>query len=357
MSAAAGPGDVDAWSRESAEFQRRLATATANLARLGRVELGGCERVAVHREDKLVLWRYRSIARPAPLPPVLIVYALVNRPDVLDLDRERSLIRGLLEAGLDVWLVDWGYPDAADRWLTLADYVTGYLDRCVARVRPDGGAVNLLGVCQGGTLALAYAALEPARVANLVTMITPVDFHTPENLLAKWARGVDADALVETFGNVPGEWLNAAFLQLMPFRLTLAKYLALVDSADDTAALAAFLRMERWIFDSPDQAGEAFREFANALYRDNRLVRGTWSIGGRVVDPRRLRMPILNVHATEDHLVPPSASLALRGIAGTGDYTDLAVPGGHIGIYVGRRARTLPGTIAGWLRERAAARP
>ncbi|MCZ8132504.1 MAG: class III poly(R)-hydroxyalkanoic acid synthase subunit PhaC [Steroidobacteraceae bacterium] len=356
MSAAPGDGRAEAWLRESAEFQRRLAAASAQLARLGPVEVGACARDAVYAEGKLVLWRYRSIAKPAGLPPLLLVYALVNRPYVLDLQPDRSLIRGLLEAGLDVWLIDWGYPDAGDRWLTLADYVTGYLERCVARVRPDGGSVNLVGVCQGGTFALAYAALEPARVANLVTMVTPVDFHTPENLLAKWVRGLDVDALVETFGNVPGEWLNAAFLQLMPFRLTLAKYLALVDAADDPAALASFLRMERWIFDSPDQAGEAFREFVVALYRDNRLVRGTWSIDGRRVDPRRLRMPILNVHATEDHLVPPSASLALRGIVGTADYTDLPVPGGHIGIYVGRRARELPGTVAGWLQERAPGR-
>ena len=147
-------------------------------------------------------------------------------------------------------------------------------------------------------------------------MVTPVDFHTEENLLSKWARKLDVDRLVDALGNVPGELLNAAFIALMPLRLTARKYAGLADIADDRAALENFLRMERWIHDSPDQAGTAFREFIRAFFQENRLVRGGLEIGGRAVDPRAISCPILNIFAAQDHLVPPSASTPLKDLTG-----------------------------------------
>jgi polyhydroxyalkanoate synthase len=341
--------DRDAWTREWAETAARLAAAGGALAGLGDVAVGTSARDEIHADGGVRLWRYRPIAKPAGLPPVLIVYALVNRPYVLDLQPDRSTIRGLLQAGLDVYLLDWGTPARADRWTTLGDYVCRHVDRAVRRLRAEHGAVDLLGVCQGGTLALCYAALEPDNVRRLVTMVTPVDFHTPENLLARWARTLDVDRLVDTLGNVPGEFLNATFLALRPFRLTLGKYVALADIADDPAALANFLRMERWIFDSPDQAGEAFRQFVKDFYQRNALAAGTLEIDGRRVDLRRVTMPVLNVYATRDHLVPPSASRPLGRLVGSRAYAERPFPGGHIGVYVSAKARELPGELANWL--------
>lgn len=342
--------DPQRWARDVEETGRRLARAGQHLAGLGDVAVGATPRDEVYADGIVRLWRYRPIAAAAGRAPVLIVYALVNRPYVLDLQPERSTIRGLLQAGLDVYLLDWGYPRAADRWTTLADYVLRHLARAVRQVRAAHGDVDLLGVCQGGTLALCYAALEPDTVRRLVTMVTPVDFHTPDNLLAKWARAIDVERLVDTLGNVPGELLNGTFLALLPFRLTLGKYLALADDADDPAALATFLRMEKWIFDSPDQAGEAFRQFVREFYQRNALVAGTLELDGRRVDLRRITMPVLNVYATRDHLVPPSASRSLRGLVASREYEERSVPGGHIGIYVGAKARELPAAVAQWLR-------
>jgi polyhydroxyalkanoate synthase len=341
--------DVDAWLREATTFGERLARASRELAALGDVDVGTAARDAVYADGKVVLWRYRSIAKPSGQPPLLIVYAMVNRPYVLDLQPDRSLIRGLLNEGVDVWLLDWGTPDRSDRWTPLDDYVCRHVHRAVEHLRAAHGAADLLGVCQGGTLSLCYAALEPANVRRLVTMVTPVDFHTPENLLSKWARGIDVDRLVDTLGNVPGELLNATFLSLMPFRLTLAKYAALADDAGDPAALANFARMERWIFDSPDQPGEAFRAFVTQFFQRNALVAGTLELGGRRVDLARVAMPVLNVYATRDHLVPPSASTPLGRCVGSRKYREIAFPGGHIGIYVSARSLELPGRIAAWL--------
>jgi polyhydroxyalkanoate synthase len=347
--------DSAALLEELREFQQRFAAGFGLLRELGPVAVGPTPREEILAAEKLRLFHYRP-AHPRPeLGPLLIVYALVNRPYMIDLQADRSLVRGLLDAGLDVYLVDWGYPDAGDSGLGLDDYVNRYLGRCVDAVsaRHAGLPVNLLGICQGGTLALCYAALHPERIERLVTMVTPVDFHTDDNLLGKWVRRLDVDLLVDTLGNIPGELLNWAFLALQPYRLTGQKYLDLVDLADDPERLRNFLRMEQWIFDSPDQAGTAFREFVKGCYQQNGLVAGTLEIGGRTVDLGRLSMPILNVYASADHVVPPAASRALRAHCASDDYTEYAFRGGHIGIYVSGRARAVPTRIAEWLAVRS----
>ncbi len=159
--------------------------------------------------------------------------------------------------------------------------------------------------------------------------------------------------MVATYGNVPGELLNLTFLSLLPFRLTSQKYAGLVDILDDPQQVAGFLRMEKWIFDSPDQAGEAFRQFIKWFFQENRLLKGQVELGGRRVDLAAVTMPVLNIYATLDHLVPPAASLALGAHVGTRDYTAFALDGGHIGIYVsGKAQKVLPATIADWLKAR-----
>lgn len=348
-------------SREIEDFSARVARGLGALTDVGDVSLGGAPREAVYSLDKLVLYRYQpaeSVAASQRVRvPLLICYALVNRPDMMDLQPDRSLIRRLLELGVDVYLIDWGYPDGADRYLEVSDYVLRYLPRCVDVVRQHSGCdgVNLLGVCQGGTLSLCYAALYPQRVRNLITMVTPVDFRTPENLLTKWAEHIDLDHAVATMGNIPGEMLNALFLGLMPFRLTSQKYVDLMDHIEDPRALENFLRMEKWIFDSPDQPGEMFRQFIRWFSKENRLVNGTLEIDGRRVDLRQIKMPVLNIYARQDHLVPPSASKPLERCIGTRDYSAYEFAGGHIGIYVsGSAQREVPQRVADWLRQRDA---
>jgi len=354
------PGfDSQQLAREMTDFSERLSRGLSALAQTGEIRIGSAEKDAVYSEDKLVLYRYRPLTdvpeKQRIRTPLVICYALVNRPYMMDLQADRSLIRGLLQRGLDVYLIDWGYPDGADRYLGIDDYVMGYLPNCIDYISRASHSprVNLLGVCQGGTLSLCYAALFPERLRNLITMVTPVDFRTPENLLTKWTEHVDLDALAATTGNMPGELLNALFLGLMPFRLTSQKYVDLLDHIDDPRALENFLRMEKWIFDSPDQPGEMFRQFMTWLVRENRLAAGTLELRGRRVDLRNVAMPVFNVYATQDHLVPPSASIPLEKLVGSDDYSSYAFPGGHIGIYVsGSAQKEVPARIADWLRKR-----
>jgi polyhydroxyalkanoate synthase len=273
---------------------------------------------------------------------------------MMDLEPDRSLIRGLLSRGLDVYLIDWGYPDGADRFTTLEDYLEDQLAGCIEEILKVRGldALNLLGVCQGGVFSLCFAALHPERVRNLITMVTPVDFHTSADLLSKWARKIDVDAWVGQ-ANVSGDVLNQLFLALMPFRLSQQKYVDLLRGEADPARIENFMRVERWIYDSPDQAGAAFREFVVWFYQQNRFVRGGLAIGGRSVDLRTLELPILNLIGTRDHLVPPASSAALRGLTRSSDFTTLELDLGHIGMYVSARAqRQVPPAIADWLGER-----
>lgn len=341
---------------EFQQFQANLAQGLKNLSEIGEIESGVTPREAVYKEDKLVLYRYQSKSRKKPNPtPLLVVYALVNRPYMADIQEDRSTVKGLMDAGQDVYLIDWGYPDQADKFLNLDDYLNGYIDRCVNFIRKqhEVDKINLLGICQGGTFSLCYSAMHPDKVANLVTMVTPVDFKTDDNMLSRWIQNIDIDQAVDAMGNLSGELLNHTFLSLKPMRLSGQKYLDMVNILANEKQAKNFMRMEKWIFDSPDQAGQAYREFSINFYKQNRLVEGGLKIGDYEVNLKNVSMPVLNVYATLDHLVPPDASKALKNLVGTTDYQEFEFPGGHIGIYVsGRAQKEIPPTIGQWLDAR-----
>jgi polyhydroxyalkanoate synthase len=335
--------------------QRKLGAALGTLRTMDDVQVGVTPKEEIYREDKLVVYRFKGEHAPTAKIPILMVYALVNRPYMVDLQDDRSLVKNLLAKGEDVYIIDWGYPDGADRWLTLDDYINGYIDRCVDAVAryTRMKQINLLGICQGGVFSLCYASIHPLKVKNLITMVTMVDFHTPGNMLANWVRSMDPDLFVDTLGNVPADMMNLCYLMLKPVRLMQQKYLGMVDILDDKTEMENFLRMEKWIFDSPDQAGETFRQFLKDFYQGNKLINGGLKIGPHEVHLNNITMPVLNVFAEQDHLVPPAATRVLADHIGTKDYSQVEFRGGHIGIYVsGRAQREVPTAIHDWLAVR-----
>jgi len=341
--------------QEISDFNSKLAQGLNTLSEIGELEDGISPKDAVYKEDKMVLYHYRPRVKKQNPIPLLIVYALVNRPYMADLQEGRSMIQGLLDAAVDVYLVDWGYPDAGDAYLTLEDYINGYIDRCVDVIRDEHGLdkINILGICQGGSFSLCYTALHQEKIKNIITTVTPVDFHTKNDLLSKMVRHVDIDLLVDTEGNIPGDDMNSAYLSMKPFQLMGQKYVDLVNILDDTEKLRNFMRMEKWIFDSPDQVGETIRQFTKEFYQENGLVKGTAKIGDDTVDLENITVPVLNIYARDDHLVPPDSSKALGGCISSKDYTELEFPGGHIGIYVSGKAQAMiPPAVGQWLDER-----
>jgi polyhydroxyalkanoate synthase subunit PhaC len=353
-----GPLNItaDKLAREAMTLQQKLGAGLNTLREVDDVDYGTTKRQEVWRDGKVVLYRFIGDVAPTAKVPLLISYALVNRPYMVDLQHDKSIVRNLLAKGEDVYIIDWGYPDRSDRFLTLEDYIERFLGGAVDHLRRKHGldAINLLGICQGGAFSLCYSALHPDRIRNLITMVTPVDFHTDDNMLSNWTQDIDVDLFVDTLGNVPADLMNYCYLMLKPFRLNLQKYVGLVDILDDKAAIEDFLRMEKWIFDSPDQAGEAFRQFIKQFYQGNGFVNGGITIGERDVHLGLVEMPVLNIYAEQDHLVPPASSKALKELVGSEDYSELSFRGGHIGIYVsGRAQKEVPSAIHEWLAKRS----
>lgn len=180
--------------QETLAMQRKLLDGLTLLPSVEDVDYGATAREEVWRDGKVVLYRFVGDDAPVQRTPLLIVYALVNRPYMVDLQADRSLVQRLLALGHDVYVLDWGYPDRSERYQTLEDYLLRFVDGAVDHLRAQSGApINMLGICQGGVFALCYAALRQHKLANLITMVTPVDFQTPDNMLSHWARQVDVD--------------------------------------------------------------------------------------------------------------------------------------------------------------------
>ncbi|HEY9206372.1 MAG TPA: class III poly(R)-hydroxyalkanoic acid synthase subunit PhaC [Candidatus Methanoperedens sp.] len=310
----------------------------------------------VYNEDKMKLLHYRPTVEKTSSIPVLIVYALVNRQYILDLQPDKSVIKHLLDEGFDIYMIDWGYPTGMDRYLTIDDYVNGYINNAVDYIRKTSGAdkITLLGVCQGGTYSVMYTALHPEKVKNLITLVAPVDFDTDKALLNIWARNMDVDKIVDYYGIVPGDFLNAGFLLLDPFKLMIDKYIGLLERIDDEKTVENFLRMEKWIFDSPGQAGETFRQFMKDCYQKNLLIKNKMVVGGKKVNLKDITVPLLNVMAQFDHLVPNESTIPLTEAVSSADKETLIFPTGHIGIFVGSKSQNeVCPKIAHWLKSRS----
>lgn len=341
---------------EAIHAQKKMLEGFETMLSLQNTKPGVSEKELVYSEDKMKMYRYKPLVRSISKVPTLIVYALVNRETMMDLQEDNSFIKNMLNDGNDIYIIDWGYPAKEDRYLTMEDYIQGYIDNAVEYIRKVSKAdkINLLGVCQGGTLSIIYTSLNSEKVNALVTMVAPVDFSTDDGLLFRWGKYLNIDKMVEAYGVVPGEFMNNGFLTLKPISLTVGKYLNLIDDLDKPEVMENFLRMESWIFDSPGQAGEMLRQFINDLYKENKLAKGKLIIGGQKVNMKNITMPVLNVYAEKDHIVPPSASKPLEKYVGTKDIETYGVPTGHIGMYVSSKAKKdVAPKISKWLREKS----
>lgn len=350
------PFDMKDIAKELGETFTKLIKGAETLTEIEEIDVGTAPKELVYEEDKLKIYHYKQEGEMTCKVPVLIVYALVNRQYMLDLQPDRSIVRNLLQHGLDVYIIDWGYPTKSDMYLTLDDYINGYMNNCVDFIRKatKKDAITLMGICQGGTFSAMYAALYPEKVQNLVTLVSPFDFSSNEGLLFSWSKHINADALVDTYRVIPGDFLNAGFLMLMPFTLNIRKYVDMLHVLEDKEKLLNFLRMEKWIFDSPGQAGECLRQFIKDCYQENKLVKGELKVGDKLVNLKNITMPLLNIYASADHLVPPSSTKPLNDLVGSTDKVLYEFKGGHIGVFVGSKSqKELAPAISKWLHERA----
>ncbi|MCP4747537.1 MAG: class III poly(R)-hydroxyalkanoic acid synthase subunit PhaC [Desulfobacteraceae bacterium] len=309
----------------------------------------------IYEEDRVKLKHYRPLTKKSVKTPLLVIYALINRETMLDLQPGRSVVKTFLENGLDVYMIDWGYPSRKDRFLTIDDHVNGYINNIVDFIleRENIPKINIMGICMGGTFSVIYGALNPKKVKNLITTVTPTSFDTSQGLLHLWTRAAQIDSMVDTFGNMPGDFLNLGFLLLNPARLILDKYVGFAENIDNKEFVENFIRMEKWIFDSPDVPGETFRQFIKDCYQKNLLIQNKMKVGDKKIDLKKVTMPLLNFYGKYDHLVPPEACNQLTRTVGSKDTQDVCLNTGHIGIYVsGKCQKEFSPKIINWLKKR-----
>ena len=326
------------------------------------VEVGTTPHEVVYEESSLKLLRYRRDSPAAYDQPILFCYALVNRPYIADLQPDRSVIRQLLARGFEVYLIDWGTPSAADRSLTLRDYIDGLMKNCADVVVRSAHTptVNLVGYCMGGTMSAIFAARYPELINTLTLMTAPIDFSVggEQSLVQFWSNPeyFDVDALVDAFGNCPAEFLQYSFQMMKPVQNYVGKYLTFFEKMDDDKFIENYFAMDKWTNDNIPVAGETYREFVKKLYQRNELVKGEFRLGLEAEPVRlsRITCPLLVLDASADHLVPPCQSEGILPHVGSQDTKVMTLDAGHVGLAVSSKAhkKFWPAATA-WIADRS----
>lgn len=311
----------------------------------------------IYTKDRLRLLKYTPEVQRHETP-ILFVYSLINRYYILDFLPGRSLIGFMLEQGFPVYCIDWGKPGDEEAELGWDHYLGRYLRRCVRKALRDSGAPDLTmyGYCMGGLLALAYVALYPEGIRNLVVQATPVDF-SHAGILADWTRAdhFNVDTLVDVHGNIPPALMEGAFQFMDPVGIG-QKWETFAQNLDNRSFATVFLALEHWASDNIPFPGEVYRQYIKDFYQTNRFMRGEMEIGGRRVDLGAIRCPVLTITASKDTIVPPESAEVLPELVGADDTRVLRCECGHIGLATSSKGRRLYWPqVAGWIGERSLA--
>jgi polyhydroxyalkanoate synthase len=341
-------------------LEQKLTTFTQAVTT--RVSIAQAPKELIWALNKAKLYRYVPVVPEEQRHPVplLLVFALMNRPYILDLRHGHSFVEFMVKSGYDLYLLDWGVPGIEDKDLKFDDYTLDYLPRAIRKLKAVAGVeeFSMLGWCIGAILATVYAALKADDgLRNLILLTAPLDFSDKEHLtFARWVdeRYFDVDKVVAAFGNMPGEMIDYGAKALKPVENYIGNYLKLWDNADNPAVVEAWRAMNTWVTDNIPLAGATFRQLIVDLYRNDRLMRGEWVIRGQRVNLSRIRANLLTVIAEGDHITPPCQSEAILSKVSSKDKEVFHVPGGHIGIMAGSGANKLTWPhIDAWLGPRS----
>lgn len=342
------------------EFEKRLKALTKVMG--SKAAIAQTPKDVIWTLNKAKLYRYVPVVPKEKRHPVplLLVFALMNRPYILDLRPGHSFVEFMVQKGYDVYLLDWGTPGPEDQKLRFDDYTLEYMPRAIRKMKTVSGSndFSLLGWCIGAILTTIYAALRADDgLRNLILLTAPLDFADKEHItFAKWTdeKYFDIDRVLATFGNMPGEIIDYGAKALKPVENYISNYLKLWDNLDNPQVVHAWHAMNTWVNDNIPLAGGAFRQLIVELYRNNRLMKGELMIAGQRVDLSRLRANLLNVIANADHITPPCQSEALLEKIGSNDKEIFHVAGGHIGIMAGSGAHRVTWPhIDAWLARRS----
>ncbi|MCX9082014.1 MAG: alpha/beta fold hydrolase [Candidatus Methanoperedens sp.] len=269
---------------------------------------------------------------------LLIIPHIINRPYILDLNEDVSVIKEFIEHGFSVYMIDWGYPTMEQRNISFSDYVQ-YLDRSMDFICKEGERVSVLGYCTGGIISLMYASLHPEKVERFVLLATPVDFSRWYDVRILWGNIFDVRSIVSLFGNVPGELITLFGRNLFMFYLPYFSMSAQFDKEFlNRESWRDALRINRWFIDTPMIPGSTYIQFIEDCYQRNLLINNKMKIDAQTIDLRKIRAPLLNILAKYDHIVPLYSGSALKDVYSGKSYEEIVFPSSHIGLSVGREA-------------------
>ncbi|WP_338450350.1 class III poly(R)-hydroxyalkanoic acid synthase subunit PhaC [Niallia oryzisoli] len=343
---------------EYQQMYTRVKRATQVLTKEAEPEVGPTPKEVIWTKNKTKLYRYISDVPKKHKTPLLMVYALINKPYILDLTKGGSLIEYLVNQGFDVYLLDWGTPGYEDRNMKLDDYVMDYIPRAVRKVLRTSGAdeVSMLGYCMGGTITSMFASLHPELpVKNIVFMTSPFDFEDTGLYGAMLdERYFDIDKVVETLGVIPPEMIDFGNKLIKPMTNFYGPYISLVDRAENESFIKSFKLLQKWLNDGIPFPGEAYRQWIRDFYQQNKLIKGEMVIRGRKVNLENIKANVLNLAGQGDLIAQPHMVEALMDVISSEDKEFKNLPVGHTSITFGSKANkiTYP-TIGDWLAERS----
>ena len=348
--------DISTFIEEIKEIYRKSEKTKAVLHLAGDIQVGTTPHEVLAETKMYKLLHYRPLFSRTAKTPLLIVYALMNKSYIFDLQPDKSWIRNLLAQGFDVYLIDWKAPTNVDKFVSFDDYVNWYIDDCIEIVRRKNHVdkVTLHGYCLGSTMSVMYTALHQEKIRNLVAIAPIIDAENDTTVLGNLSRHFDSNKLFDSIGNLPYEQLYAAFSILKPFKQGVNKYINLVENIDNENFVQNFLRIEKWIFDTPPIAGETYRQWIEDIQQKNLLIKNEMKIGNEIIDLSNIKVPLLNIVAEEDHLVSPQCSLPLNDSVSSIDKRLMRFHTGHVGLIASSYSQNnvLP-KVGQWLRARS----
>jgi polyhydroxyalkanoate synthase subunit PhaC len=343
-------------AEEVKEAYRKLDKARSVLHTAGDIEVGQTPHEVLAETRAYRLLHYQQMVSKTAKTPILVVYALINRSYVLDLQNDKSWVKSLLSQGFDVYLIDWKTPAAADKYVTFDDYVNCYIDDCVNMVlkKTKVDKLTLHGYCMGATMSTMYTTLHEEKVRNLAVIAPVVDTEKDTTVIGNLAKHMDVDKMVNVIGNLPSEQLYACYSALKPFKQGVNKYFNLVQNIDNDQFVGNFLRIEKWLYDTPPIAGETFRQWIGDIYQKNLLVKNELKLGNELIDLSKIKVPLLNIVADEDHLVSPQCSAPLNDVVSSTDKRLMRFHTGHVGLIASLYSQNnvLP-KVGQWLKARS----
>ncbi|MCM3114187.1 alpha/beta fold hydrolase [Neobacillus sp. MER 74] len=293
------------------------------------------KREIVWKKNKSTLYYHPAKEKEYQIP-VFLVYSLLNKSYILDVGEGSSVVGGLTERGYDVYFLDWGSPSYEDSEITLDNYILDYLENGVKRALRHSGAkeISMIGYCLGGTIAAIFTSLTNLPIKNLVLATVPIDFSigiVPDKWLNGLQKGtINFDRLSEVYGVIPSEIMYGMFRGLSP--VSVSPWVNLISRAHDDEYVKKWRRMDKWTKDSASFSGAAFKQLFNDLYKDNKLLKGELTIGGRKVDLKNIHCSFFVFSTSRDTLILEKQSLPVMDMVSSEDKTYEVFDGGHVSL-------------------------